>query len=66
MSSRREYFGVDVEGRFFSPTRIHHNLLVDAVLIVQSHGQDGKGRCEKNCYTSSVETLISFFNFFLS
>lgn len=63
MSSRRECFSVDVEGRFFSPTRIHRQMLVH-VLNAQSHGQNGKGRCEKHFYTASVETLISSFNFF--
>lgn len=44
--------------------RIHHSLLVYVVLIAHSHGQDGKERREKCFYTSSVEMLISSFNFF--
>lgn len=65
MSSRRECCSVDMEGGF-SPGRIHRKLLVYVVLIAQSHGQGGKGRCEKCFYTASVEMLISSFNLFRS
>jgi len=64
MSSGRGSASVLTWREGFFPPRDYVASCWFVVLIAQSHGQAGKGRCEKCFYAASVEMLISSFNFF--